>query len=71
MRFYEASSVVHASPERVWAVLTDGAAWPDWDSGVERVEGTIAAGQKVKVSVKANPGRAFPGRIVEIASQAE
>jgi hypothetical protein len=31
-----------------------------WDSGVERVEGTIAPGQTIKVVSKANPGRTFP-----------
>jgi uncharacterized protein YndB with AHSA1/START domain len=39
MRYYEASSMIASSPEAVWAVLTDGAAWPSWDSGVDRLDG--------------------------------
>jgi len=27
MRYYEASSMIASSPEAVWAVLTDRAAW--------------------------------------------
>jgi hypothetical protein len=34
MRYYEASSMIASSQESVWAVLTDGVAWPSWDSGV-------------------------------------
>ncbi|MEX0750779.1 MAG: SRPBCC domain-containing protein, partial [Dehalococcoidia bacterium] len=31
--------------------------------GVDRVEGTIAAGETIKVVSKANPGRAFPVKV--------
>lgn len=49
MRFYEASSMITSSPEAVWAVLADGDAWPSWGSGVERLEGQIAPGEKITV----------------------
>lgn len=60
MRHYEAAATIAAGPEQVWAVLVDGAAWPTWDSGVEGVEGRIAAGEKVRIRSSAAPGRAFP-----------
>jgi hypothetical protein len=60
MRYYEATSVIDASPEAVWAVLSDGAAWPAWDSGVDAVEGKIAPDETIKIRSKAAPGRAFP-----------
>jgi hypothetical protein len=49
----------------IWAILTDGASFPSWDSGVDRVEGQIAPGETIKVSVKANPGRTFPVKVTE------
>ncbi len=60
MRFYEATSVIAAGPEAVWAVLADGAGWAGWDSGVEAVEGRLAAGETIKIRTKAAPGRVFP-----------
>jgi hypothetical protein len=63
MRFYEATSMIAASPEAVWAVLTDGAGWPGWDSGVDAVEGRIAIGQRIRIRSQAAPGRAFPVRV--------
>jgi hypothetical protein len=65
VKFYEASSTISASPEAVWAVLTDAAGYTTWDSGVERVEGRIAPGETIKVFSKVNPGRAFPVKVTE------
>lgn len=66
MRFFEASSLIKADPAEIWPVLTDGAGYPSWDSGVDRVDGRIAMGEKLRVYVAANPGRAFPVRVTEI-----
>ena len=63
MRYYEATSTIAASPEAVWAVLSDGASWPSWDSGVDAVEGRIAMNETVKIRSQAAPGRAFPVRV--------
>src|SRR3954468_4383727 len=60
MRSYASSTTIDAAPEAVWAVLVDGARYTDWDSGVVRLEGTIAKGERIKVVSSANPKRAFP-----------
>jgi hypothetical protein len=60
MRSYEATSTIAASPQTVWAVLSDGANWARWDSGVDAVEGRIALGETVKIRSQAAPGRVFP-----------
>jgi uncharacterized protein YndB with AHSA1/START domain len=66
MKHYEATARIEAPPEQVWAVLTDGAAWPSWDSGVTAFEGRIAEGQKVTVRTEVSPGRAFPVRVTAL-----
>ncbi|MEO8689984.1 MAG: SRPBCC domain-containing protein [Solirubrobacteraceae bacterium] len=63
MRSYDAEATIEAKPETIWAILTDAPAYSEWDSGVQRVEGTIAPGQKLKVVSEANPGRAFPVKV--------
>jgi uncharacterized protein YndB with AHSA1/START domain len=63
MRYFEAGARIAASPQAVWAVLTDGAAWPAWDSGVDAVEGAIAPGETVKIRSQAAPGRSFPVKV--------
>jgi hypothetical protein len=65
MRSYESEATIQANPETIWAVLTDAGAYADWDSGVERVDGTVAAGETIKVHAEANPGRAFPVKVTE------
>ena len=63
VRYYEATSTISASPEAVWAVLSDGASWPSWDSGVDAVDGRIGMGETIKIRSKAAPGRAFPVKV--------
>ncbi len=63
MKSYDAAASIEAPPETIWAILTDAPAYAEWDSGVERVEGSIAPGEKIKVVSEANPGRAFPVKI--------
>src|SRR5256886_15052825 len=65
MKAYDASSTIAASPQALWAILTDAPAYSKWDSGVEKVEGSIAPREKIKVVSKANPGRAFPVKVSE------
>src|SRR3954471_20232199 len=63
MRSYESSATIDASPDEVWQVLVDGPAYAAWDSGVERIDGTIAPGETIKVRSEAAPGRAFPVKV--------
>jgi uncharacterized protein YndB with AHSA1/START domain len=58
--------LIQAPPEQVWAVLTDAGAWPDWNSGVTEVRGRVAPGEKLSITVAANPGRAFPVKVVTL-----
>ena len=63
MRAFEASTTIHAPPDRVWEILTDAAGYPTWDSGVTSVDGRIADGERIVVHSEVNPGRAFPVRV--------
>jgi hypothetical protein len=65
VKHYEASATIAAPPERIWSVITDAANIATWDSGVVRIEGRIAPGEKIKVTSGANPKRAFPVKVVE------
>lgn len=66
MRAYQATALIDAAPEQVWRVLTNTAAWPDWNSGVTKVDGQLALGEKLSITVEANPGRAFPVKVVTL-----
>ncbi len=66
MRSYEASSLIGATPTQVWQVLADATSWPTWDSGVSKVDGHLAIGEKLTIAVDANPGRAFPVKVVTL-----
>ena len=41
MKEYRATTTIEASPETIWTILTDAAGYPEWDPGVDRIEGRI------------------------------
>ena len=65
MKEYKASATIHASPEKIWSILTNVAAWPEWDPYCDRIEGRVAPGEKIKAFTKLSPGRAFPVKVTE------
>jgi len=65
MKEFSAKTTIKASPETIWAILTDGPNYPEWDPTVDRIEGRIAAGEKIAAYSKLSPGRAFPVTVSE------
>jgi hypothetical protein len=65
MKEYKARTTIHERPEKIWAILTNGAAWPEWDPYCERIEGRVGPGEKIKAFTKLSPGRAFPVKVTE------
>lgn len=64
---YTATTRIYASPEAIWKVLIDAPGYPKWDPGVDRIEGTIAAGSQVTAFTKRDPKRGFPAKVSEFA----
>ncbi len=65
MKAFSTTIAIDASPAQVWGILTAGEQWTSWNTTVSRLDGRIEPGGKVKVWVKANPGRAFALKVVE------
>ena len=49
MRELQASIEIGTEPERVWAVLTDFPAYPDWNPFLRRIEGVLEPGARLEV----------------------
>ena len=62
---YSATTTIEASPDKIWRILTDAPGYPEWDPYVDRIEGTIAAGEKITAYTKLSAGRAFPVTVSE------
>lgn len=62
---------IHAPPDRIWSLLTNGPAFPSWNSTVISLEGTIALGEKLALKAKVAPDRTFTPRVTKLAPAQE
>lgn len=53
---------IAAAPERIWALLTDAAGFPQWNSTVTGIEGQIEPGARLAIRVPISP-RVFTPRV--------
>lgn len=60
------SLTIAASPDRVWAALTDFAAYPQWNAIISRVRTELREGAEIRFRIKLEdaPVLAFTARIV-------
>lgn len=63
MKTFSTRIAINASADKVWALLTDAAGYPSWNSTVEKIEGSIAEKRKIRLYAKAMAGRAFGLRV--------
>jgi uncharacterized protein YndB with AHSA1/START domain len=56
---------IAAPPEKIWALLTDAAGFPTWNSTVTSIEGRIALGEKIKLKVPIST-RVFSLKVTEL-----
>jgi hypothetical protein len=57
---------IAATPDRIWAFLTDAAGFPNWNSTVTSLKGNIALGQKLELKVRLDPKRVFTPKVTKL-----
>lgn len=65
---YHVERRIDASPERIWAMLTNASTYGAWNRAVVSIEGTIATGNTISLVSTANPKRTFKLRVAEMAA---
>jgi hypothetical protein len=65
MKEYLTVATVAASPERVWAILTDGKSYADWNPEIVAIDGPIAPNARIIAHVRLGDGavRRVPQRV--------
>jgi uncharacterized protein YndB with AHSA1/START domain len=49
----ETNILIHASVEKVWAVLVDFDQYPNWNPFINSISGELKVGQTIKVKIAA------------------
>jgi hypothetical protein len=60
------NALIQASPDRIWALLTEAAAFPHWNSTVTSIEGEIAEGRTLKIRVPVAGERVFKAKVSKV-----
>lgn len=67
---YSIGIEIAAPPEIVWALLTDAKAYPQWNSTVVKIDGTIAKAETIQLVAKVAPDRTFPLKVTHFEKPA-
>lgn len=65
MTTYAAKRLINADPQTIWDLLTDAGGYPNWNPAVLGIEGTIAAGEKIRLTSIVDPKRTFKLTVTE------
>src|SRR5688500_92298 len=60
---------IKAKADRVWALMTNAADFPRWNSTVKSMEGKIGMGEVVKLVATIAPTRSFNLKIIEFVPE--
>lgn len=65
--------LIDAPPAQVWAILTDLAAYGEWNPFIPRIEGPLAAGERLRVHIRppSGSGMTFRPRLLAVTPEKE
>jgi hypothetical protein len=63
MTTYAVKRQIRAEPGKIWDLLTDAERYPSWNPAVLGIEGSIALGERIKLTSVVNPERVFKLRV--------
>ncbi len=62
---YKVGNTINASPETIWAILTNAPDFHNWNSTIDSIEGKIALNEVIKLHAKIAPDRTFKIKVSE------
>lgn len=65
MTQYSVKRTINADVQTIWGLLTDAPTYSSWNPAVLGIEGTIAPGEKLRLTSTVNPNRQFKMTVSE------
>lgn len=65
--------IIHASPEKVWSVLSDFNSYPGWNPFIRSLEGEVKTGNRIRVKIvpPGTSGMVFKPRVLSFIPNKE
>lgn len=70
-RSYGVERTIDASATAVWSLLTEGGRYPEWNSSVLSIDGSIAEGETIELIAAINPKRSFKLAVSDVTPPTE
>ncbi len=66
-------TLINATPEKVWSVLTDFGSYPSWNPFIKSVEGMVKVGSKLTVTImqSGEKGTTFKPKVLTVVTAKE
>ncbi|MBK1895696.1 SRPBCC domain-containing protein [Chryseobacterium paridis] len=65
----ETEITIHASPEKIWEILTDFKKFPDWNPFITDIQGAIEEGNRIQVKIEPQKGKGMTFKPVIISKK--
>ena len=64
---------INAAPEKVWRILTDFEAYPNWNPFIKKIKGNLAVGEKLEVFIQPSgaKGMTFKPTLLTVEKEKE
>ncbi|RXM53634.1 MULTISPECIES: SRPBCC domain-containing protein [unclassified Chryseobacterium] len=55
----ETEITIHASPEKIWKILSDFKNYPTWNPFITEIQGSVEEGKQIEVKIEPKDGKAM------------
>lgn len=53
----ETEITIHATPEKIWKILSNFHEYPDWNPFITEIQGSVEVGNQIQVKIKSQGGK--------------
>ncbi|WP_419487659.1 SRPBCC family protein [Chryseobacterium bernardetii] len=53
----ETEITIHATPEKIWKILSNFHEYPDWNPFITEIQGSVEVGNQIQVKIKPQGGK--------------
>ncbi|ASK32435.1 polyketide cyclase [Chryseobacterium sp. T16E-39] len=65
----ETEVIIHASPEKIWKILTDFESYTTWNPFIKSIQGVVEIGNQIQVNIEPKDGKGMTFKPVVLSKK--